>query len=86
MSITLSVPLHVACAGRQLLQKIGEVIPTLKSRSEGKIDKPGTPGIALPGYPETLMPVAAASVPQMMPGGSPGGGGGSSKKKNKGKA
>ena len=80
-----------ALAGRQLLEKIGETIPQLKSRRDGKVAKPGVPGLALPGYPETLMPIAASAVPGMAeaaPGGSSsggGGGGGSSKKKNKGK-
>ena len=68
---------------RQLLQKIGELIPNLKSRKEGKIAKPGMPGVALPGYAETLMPIAAAAAPQLMGGG--GGDGGGSTKKNKGK-
>ena len=47
---------------RQLLIKIGELIPNLKSRKEGKVAKPGMLGIALPGYAETLMPVAQAQV------------------------
>ena len=82
---------------RDLLRKIGELIPNLKSRTEGKVAKPGVPGIALPGYAETLMP-----IPQVMPGaaaeiagsstaasgsggGGSGGGGGGSSKKKKGK-
>lgn len=70
---------------RQLLQKVAELIPELKSRREGKIAKPGNPaGVPLPGYPETLMPIAAANAPNLqVPGTSSGGG--SSKKKNKGK-
>jgi signal recognition particle subunit SRP19 len=70
---------------RQLLQKIAELIPNLKSRREGKLPKPGVPGLALPGYAETLMPIAAAQAPQMNPGGSSAAGAGSSKKKNKGR-
>ena len=64
---------------RQLLIKIGELIPNLKSRKEGKVAKPGMLGIALPGYAETLMPVAQAQAPPMHAGA--GGSGGSSKKK-----
>jgi len=70
---------------RQLLLKVAELIPELKSRREGKVAKPGNPiGVPLPGYPETLMPIAAANAPNLqVPGTSAGGG--SSKKKNKGK-
>ena len=75
---------------RQLLMKLAELIPGLKSRKEGKPPKPGIPGLALPGYAETLMPAAAAAAPQLgAPGGGAGSGaadtGGSSKKKAKGK-
>ena len=38
---------------------MAELIPNLKSRKEGKAAKPGMPGVALPGYAETLMPIAA---------------------------
>ena len=69
---------------RQLLQKIGELIPNLKSRREGKIAKPGMPGVALPGYAETLLPIAAAQAPQLHGPAADGGAGGSTKKKNKG--
>ena len=69
---------------RQLLHKLGELIPNLKSRKEGKNAKPGTPGVALPGYPETLMPVSQAQMPQMHEAGG-GAGGGSTKKKGKSK-
>ena len=48
---------------RQLLMKLAELIPGLKSRKEGKPPKPGIPGLALPGYAETLMPAAAAAAP-----------------------
>ena len=41
---------HVGQKHRQLLHKLGELIPNLKSRKEGKNAKPGTPGVALPGY------------------------------------
>ena len=77
---------------RELLIKLGELIPNLKSRKEGKVVKPGTPGVALPGYAETLMPVAVpqGAAPGMLPGqpagassGSGAGGGSSKKKKGK---
>ena len=74
-------------AGRELLVKIGELIPNLKSRKEGKTAKPGVPGVALPGYAETLMPIpqpnAAPGAPGAAPGapGASGSGSGSSKKK-----
>lgn len=71
---------------RKLLLRCGELIPNLKSRKGDKKVTPKTPGVALPGYPETLMPVAAAAPPPGAPGGAPaGGGGGSSKKKGKSK-
>ena len=71
---------------RELLQKISELIPNLKSRKEGKAYKPGVPGIALPGYAETLMPIKADDLPpQLTTGGSGGGGGGGSSKKGKDK-
>ena len=81
------VPACRACAGRQLLQKMGELIPNLKSRADGKVHGPGTPGLPLPGYPETLLPVAnAAPADPVAMGGGPGAsGGGSSKKKGKAK-
>lgn len=110
----LSVCVRVL-AGRALLQAMGEHIPKLKSRADGKVccekwgmscalpclscqpassqvKGPNTPGIPLPGYPETLLPVAIApnAVPPeaggsgaMVAGSS--GGGGSSKKKKGGK-
>lgn len=48
---------------RVLLLKLGELIPGLKSRKEAKV-KPGpsVQGMALPGYPETLI-AAAGSLP-----------------------
>lgn len=69
--------------------KIGELIPNLKSRKEGKVIKPGVPGVALPGYAETLMPIPQPNAVPGAPGGAaPGGapgasssGSGSSKKK-----
>ena len=72
---------------RQLLQKMGELIPNLKSRKEGKAPKPGVPGMALPGYPETLMPIKADELPpQLASSGAAGaGGGGGSNKKGKDK-
>ena len=71
---------------RDLLRRIGELIPNLKSRKEGKIAKPGVPGIALPGYAETLMPiaqVAPGAAAEVAAGGAAAasGSGGSSKKK-----
>jgi hypothetical protein len=74
-------------AGKELLLRISELIPNLKSRKEGKAAKPGVPGIALPGYPETLMPIAASAAPQLpgMPGGGASASGGGSSKKKKGK-
>ena len=71
---------------RALLQRCGELIPGLKSRTEGPKITPKTPGIALPGYAESLMPVAAAAPPPGAPGaaaGSASPAGGSSKKKGK---
>jgi len=53
---------------RQLLQAMGEIIPKLKSRADGKVKGPETPGIPLPGYPETLLP-----VPNANPAGAEGG-------------
>jgi signal recognition particle subunit SRP19 len=65
-----------------LLRKMGELIPKLKSRTEGKAPKPGTPGVPFPGYPETLMPIYQdpAQAALAMQGAA---GGGSSKKKGK---
>ena len=76
---------------RQLLQKIAELIPNLKTRNDPTkgAPKPGVPGVAIPGYAETLMPVRPDELPQMQAaqGASSGGGGGSaggsSKKKGK---
>ena len=67
---------------RDVLRKMGELIPKLKSRTEGKAPKPGTPGVPFPGYPETLMPIYQdpAQAALAMQGAA---GGGSSKKKGK---
>ena len=70
---------------RQLLTKMAELIPNLKSRMEGKIAKPGMPGVALPGYAETLMPVAQAQVPGASAVADSSSAAGSSKKKGKNK-
>ena len=72
---------------RQLLIALGAAIPSLKSRAEGKVKGPGTPGLPLPGYPETLMPVLGVNAgppPDAIGAGSSSSGGGSSKKKKGG--
>lgn len=76
---------------RQLLQKIAELIPNLKTRNDPTkgAPKPGVPGVAIPGYAETLMPVRPDELPQAQAaqaaasGGGGGSAGGSSKKKGK---
>jgi len=69
---------------RQLLQQMGLIIPKLKSRAEGKTKVPGSvPGLPFPGYPETLLPVAAPPPADGVVAGSSGGGGSSKKKKAK---
>ena len=74
---------------RQLLQAMGELIPKLKSRADGKVKGPETPGLPLPGYPHTLLPIPNAGPGPMGAmggagaGAAGGAGGGSSKKKGK---
>lgn len=75
---------------RELLLRICELIPGLKTRKEAKV-KPSASaaGLALPGYPQTLMPVAAAAAPAALAQANKAGasssaaGGGSSKKKGR---
>ena len=69
---------------RQLLKAMGDLIPKLKSRADGKVKGPETPGIPLPGYPYTLLPSPQGPPPAAIAGGaSAGASGGSSKKKGK---
>lgn len=72
---------------RQLLYALGEAIPGLKSRADGKVKGPETPGIPLPGYPQTLLPIPSACAGPMGSMGAVAGAGtasaGSSKKKGK---
>lgn len=68
--------------GKELLRKLGEMIPNLKVRKEGKPKPPGWMDIMEPGAAGMMPAAAAAAV------GSASGGGGnrqsSSKKKKKG--
>jgi hypothetical protein len=69
---------------RQLLKAMGELIPKLKSRADGKVKGPETPGIPLPGYPYTLLPIPQGPPPAAIAASaSAGASGGSSKKKGK---
>lgn len=64
---------------RQLLLKLAELITGLKSRKEAKIKPSATAqGIALPGYPATLIPVIGAQAAAAPPGLKQSGGAGSS--------
>ncbi|KAL1526042.1 hypothetical protein AB1Y20_020863 [Prymnesium parvum] len=72
---------------KDLLRKLGEMIPNLKVRKEGKIKHPGWMDIVEPGTPPAGMMPAAVAGAAASPGGGSGnrqGNASSSKKKKKG--